>query len=422
MIKKEYPQLGECCWEERLPNGLTIRVVPKAGFARKYAFFAVDYGSIDTHFVQNGRALTTPDGVAHYLEHKMFDMPDGDATQAFSKAGGSPNAFTSYDMTAYYFDCTENFEENLKILTQMVFTPHFTQQSVDKERGIIEQEIRMYEDSPDYRASENLFGALFDRHPVRVPIAGTVESIQKITPEILYQCHQAFYAPSNMILCVAGDVQPQRVIDIVVPLLMHEPGAAVIRDYGAPEPLDKAPQQVTARMDIAMPKFDIGFRCAAPDRGERAMETEMIGDLAAEILMGESSPLYVRLYEAGKIDASFGAGYESSKGVSMLAAGGDSNVPEEILEEILAEAEKIGREGFDLVRFERLKRSSLGRRTRDLDSFESLCYRMCAYFFEGVDYFEFPRIYAQVTARQVQEFIQQTVRRERMAVSIIYPT
>lgn len=421
MIQKEYPQLGECCWEERLPNGLTIRVVPKAGFARKYAFFATDYGAIDTCFVMDGQQVATPDGVAHYLEHKMFDMPDGDAMQAFSKAGGSPNAFTSYDMTAYYFDCTENFDENLKILTQMVFTPYFTQQSVDKERGIIAQEIRMYDDSADSRASERLFAALFQHHPIRVPIAGTVESIQNITPQMLYQCHKTFYDPVNMMLCVVGDVQPQQVVEIVSKLSPQTSCGVTKRDYGAPEALERQSEHVTMQMDIAMPKFDIGFRCAPPAHGEQAMELELIGDLAAEILMGESSPLYVRLYEAGKIDDSFGAGYENSKGVSMLTVGGDSEVPEEVLEEILAEAEKIGREGFELTRFERLKKSAIGRRTRDLDSFESICYRMCAYFFEGVDYLEFPRIYARVTAQQVQEFIRETVRRERMAVSTIYP-
>ena len=177
----EVPRLGERCLEHRLPNGLTIRVVPKPGFARKYAFFAVNYGSIDTKFTLEGREIRTPDGVAHYLEHKMFDLPDGDAMERFAAAGASPNAFTSYDMTAYYFSCTDRFQENFRTLLDMVAEPYFTEASVNKERGIIGQEIRMYEDSADSRLYENLFSAMFRHHPIRVPIAGTVESIADIT-------------------------------------------------------------------------------------------------------------------------------------------------------------------------------------------------------------------------------------------------
>lgn len=420
MIRKEYPQLREVYWEEVLPNGLRIRIVPKPDFARKYAFFATNFGAIDTRFTVDGQRVTVPDGIAHYLEHKMFDMPQGDAMQEFARCGGNPNAFTSYDLTAYYFDCTENFEENLKILTQMVFMPYFTQASVDKERGIIAQEIRMYDDNADSRASERLFAALFQHHPVRVPIAGTVQSIQDITPQMLYQCHKTFYDPSNMMLCVVGDVVPQRVVELVAKLAPESVGQTVVCDYGAPEKLERPSQSVQMQMDISMPKFDIGFRCQPP--GSDALQSELIGDLAAEILMGESSPLYGRLYKAGKIDDSFGAGYESTKGVAMLTVDGDSDVPQEVLAEILKEAERVGAEGFDLARFERLKKSAIGRRMRSLDSFEGICYQMCAHFFEGVDYFAFPYSYAGVTPQQVQAFLRQTVRADRMAISMIYPT
>jgi len=173
----EIPRLGERCYEAVLPNGLTVRVVPKPGFSRKYALIAADYGSVDTAFRLGGRYVRSPDGVAHYLEHKMFDTKHGDAMEQFAACGASPNAFTSYDMTAYYFNCTENFEENFRILMEMVAEPYFTEESVEKERDIIAQEIRMYEDTPDSCLFENLFAAMFRHHPVRVPIAGTVESI-----------------------------------------------------------------------------------------------------------------------------------------------------------------------------------------------------------------------------------------------------
>ena len=298
--------------------------MPKPGFARRYAFLGVDFGSIDTAFTRNGRKLRMPDGIAHYLEHKMFDLPDGNAMNLFAAHGGSPNAFTSYSMTAYYFDCTENFEENLKILLRMVTTPYFTEESVEKERGIIGQEIRMYEDSAESQVYEDLFRCMFREHPVRVPIAGTVQSVGEITAQSLYDCHAAFYRPANMILCVAGDVDPERVAAIAEELVPPETGALPERDYGAPEQMQCPCPRKERVMEVSMPTFALGFKCPPPEPGFEAMRREIIGDIAAEILTGESSPLYQRLYEAGLIDAGFSAGYESVKEACLLSASGDS--------------------------------------------------------------------------------------------------
>ena len=206
MIRKDFPKLGEHYFEERLPNGLLVRVMEKPGFAKRYAFVAADYGSIDAEFFLNGKKYVTPQGVAHYLEHKMFDLPEGNAMQEFAKYAGANNAFTSYTMTAYYVECTEHLEENFEILLRMVTTGYFTDESVQKERGIIAQEIKMYEDSADSAVMENLFRIMYQNHPVRNNIAGTVESIEDITADTLKLCHDAFYDPSNLIVCVIGDV------------------------------------------------------------------------------------------------------------------------------------------------------------------------------------------------------------------------
>lgn len=417
----DYPKIGEGYYEERLPDGLRVRVVKKPGFARKYAFLAVDFGSIDTKFTVDGKALRVPDGIAHYLEHKMFDLPDENAMNLFAAHGGSPNAFTSYAMTAYYFSCTEQFAENLRVLLRMVFTPWFTDESVEKERGIIAQEIRMYEDSAESRVGEDLFGALFAEHPVRVPIAGSVESIGDITAEMLYACHRAFYCPSNMLLCVVGDVDADEVCALAREMAHGTQQALPVRDYGAAETMLPVRAKTERRMEVSMPTFSVGFKCAPPKAGMETMRREIIGDLAAEILIGESSPLYQRLYEEGLIDADFSAGYESVKDACLFSAGGDSKDPEAVLAAMLEEAERIGREGFDTALFERLKKSALGRRTRDLDSFESICYRICAYSFDGADYFRFPEAYASVTPEDVQRFLLETIRPERAAISIVRP-
>jgi len=417
----EFPPIGERYYAGKLKNGLPVRVVPKPEFARTYAFFAADYGSIDTKFTRGGRTVTTPDGVAHYLEHKLFDMPDGNAMQQFSRMGGSPNAFTGYSMTAYYVECTERPYENLELLLRLVSTPYFTDESVEKERGIIGQEIRMYEDSADSRLYENLFAVLYGRHPVRVPIAGSLESIAKITPELLYECHRAFYTPANMILCVAGPVEPEKVFDLAGRTLPEATGTVPARDYGAPEPMTGHSPRIETAMEVSMPGFSIGFKSEPPEEGAETLRRELLGDLAAEILVGESSPLYTRLYEEGLIDCDFSAGYEGLRGVSLLSMGGDSRDPDAVMEAVLREAGRIGREGVDPALFERLKKSAFGRRVRELDSFDNICYRMCQSCFEGAEYYDFPALYRTIGMDETAEYLRRTVRPERAAISVVRP-
>jgi len=422
MKRKEYTGLGELVYEAVLSSGLQTRVVVKSGFSKAYAFLAVDYGSIDTDYSVNGTAVSTPKGVAHYLEHKMFDLPDGNAMQLFAKYGGSPNAFTSYDMTAYYVECTENVKENLELLLRMVTTPFYTKESVDKEQGIIAQEIQMYEDSAESKVFENLFENLYASHPIRWPIAGTVESIRKITAETLYECHRTFYTPENMMLVVVGDVNPSMIMETAERVVSAGEKQTVLRNYGSPETMLPSCTESECSMEIAMPTFAIGFKSEPAAFGIDSMRQEIVGDLAAEILAGESSLLYESMYEKNLIDSAFSIGYEGLKQASALTAGGDSLEPQAVLDALLEEAQRIGRDGLDEDLFYRLKKSSIGRRIRNLDSFESICYRICAYHFEGVDYFEFPEIYHTVTPEETADFLRRTVVKERAAISVIRPT
>lgn len=421
MKKLEFPRLGEVCYEERLPSGLLLRIIPKRGFAKKYAFLGVNFGSIDTSFSVSGKKHRVPDGIAHYLEHKMFDLPEGSAMNLFADHGGSPNAFTSYDMTAYYFSCTEQFEENLRILLKMVLTPWFTEESVEKERGIIAQEIEMYRDSADSQVYEDLFSDVFASHPVRVPIAGSVESIGKITAQMLYDCYDAFYQPSNMMLCIAGDVDVEKTADLVRELTPKNERPVPVRDYGIPEEMSCTRARSSRTMSVSMPTFCLGFKCEDPGRGDELMRAEIIGDLAAEIVCGEASPLYSRLYENGLIDSEFSAGFESVKDACLLSVTGDSRDPEAVYEAIVEEADRIRREGFEKSQFDRLMKSALGRRTRALDGFESVCFRSCAYHFDGAEYFRFPEVYASVTADEVRKFIEKVICPQRAAMAVIAP-
>lgn len=421
MEKHVYPALSEEIFWRTLPNGLPVAVIPRPGFTKKLAYFVTDYGAIHTEFSLNGEEITAPAGVAHYLEHKMFDLPDRDVMAEFAAMGASPNAFTSYDLTAYYFSCTENFEDCLDLLLEYVSTPYFTEQSVQKEQGIIGQEIDMNADNPDTIVFENLMKAMYRTHPIRVPILGSRKSIGEITPEILYACHKAFYRPGNMLLCVVGDVDPEKVCQIAQNRLQQEDIQKVRccqtweEDMTCPETL------VEARMEVAMPTFQLGFKCEAPEKGDEAVLCEAVGDLAAEALFGESSPLYLRLYEQGLIDGSFGGGFETVDGMAMLTASGDSEDPIAVRDAILQQAQRIAREGISQENFLRMKRSAMGRRIRGLDSFDSIAFRICAYHFSDFAYFRFPEIYRQVEAKQLQEFLNRVVTRQRSCLSVIYP-
>ena len=421
MKREYYPELGETLYRQVLPNGLTVLVVPRPGFTKKLAYFVTDYGSVHTEFTLDGQKHSAPAGVAHYLEHKLFDLPGRDVTAEFAALGATPNAFTSYDMTAYYFSGTENFEACLSLLLEFVSTPYFTEESVSKEQGIIGQEIDMTADSPDTRIFELLMESMYRTHPIRVPILGTRETIAKITPQVLHDCHRAFYSPANMLLCVVGDVDPERVEQIALSALPQQPGPTVTRDRQWQEDMTCPGDTVTARMEVAMPMFQLGFKAESLPRGEAAIRQEIVGDLAAEALFGESSELYMRLYEQGLIDSSFGGGFETIDGMAMLTCSGDSADASAVRQAILAQAQHLARQGIEDREFARMKRSAMGRRIRALDSFDSTCFRLCAYHISGFDYFRFPAVYRAVEKQELQEFLRRVVTPQRCAMAVIEP-
>ena len=374
-----YDKVGEKLYHQVLENGLNVFVSPKPGYQKGYAFFATNYGGMDTRFCLGDEWKQTPEGVAHYLEHKMFDTKEGNALQELAANGASPNAFTSSAITGYYFESTQRFEENLKTLLSFVSIPWFTQESVDKEQGIIGQEIGMIEDDPDWKVFNNLLGALYRNHPIRTSVAGSVESISHITAETLYDCHKAFYDPANMVLCVAGDVDPE------------EP-ACEVRIHAEPEP-----RVVEEAMDVSQ------------------------GKLALECLLGNSTPLYARLYGQGLINSGFYYGYESYPGVAFLVAGGESKDPGAVRQAVWDEAARIGREGIDPALWRRVKKGVYGGKVRGLNSFDSLCIGQARAFFAGYCSLDFARLFDVVTKEEAEDMIVRWTVRERTALSVIRP-
>ena len=422
MTRIDYPELDETLYQEVLPNGLTVCVVPRKGFTKRLAYFVTDYGSIHTQYSLDGKNHQAPAGVAHYLEHKMFDLPGNrDVSAEFAALGASTNAFTSYDMTAYYFSCTENFDECLRLLLEFVSTPYFTEESVEKERGIIDQEIGMNLDSPDTVVFEELTRCLYHTHPIRSPILGTRETIREITPDTLRLIHRAFYTPGNMMLCVLGDVEPEAVAELARQRLGTEyrPPA----EKREPKEADAFPLRRLTRkkLEVPMPTFCMAFKGSPFGRGEQAIRRELAAELAAEALFGESSELYLRLYDAGLIDSSFGGGFETLDGCAMLLCSGDSRDPEAVARAVLEQAGKLVEQGICQEDFLRLKRGSLGRRIRGLDSFDSTCFRLCAYHFSDFDYFRFPEVFREITPEETLALLRETCTEENWAISILEP-
>lgn len=421
MNRTQFPRLGETCFETELDNGLTICVIPRPGYLKSYAFFATGYGSMNLRFRTEDGWQDSPAGVAHFLEHKMFDTKAGNALQILTANGASPNAFTMADMTGYYFECTEGFAENLRTLLSFVSQPYFTQESVAKEQGIIGQEIQMIEDNPDWRLYQNLLRALYLNNPLRIPLAGSKNSIAEITADTLYQCHRAFYHPGNMVLCVVGDVDPEQVAAMAQDVLPQERRDRAEKDLGAPEPDAPAERQITEVMAVSSPNFLLGLKARPHPAGEEDLRLQLLGDLAGDILAGESSPLYAKLYSEGLIDKSFLVSYESSPGTAFLMMGGESKQVEPVTEAILDEGARLRREGVNPDLFRRCKKAAYGSRVRALNSMDHVGIRLAAGKLKRYHYYRFADLYDTIALEDIQAFLDGLIRQDCAALSVVTP-
>ena len=351
----------------------------------------------------------------------MFDMPDFNAMQAFADLGASPNAFTSNAMTGYYFSTTNEFQKCLELLLQFVCTPYFTEESVQKERGIIGQEIHMIEDDPDSRCYLELNQALFQNHPIRISIAGSVESIAEITPDTLYDCYHAFYRPNNMVLTVVGNFNPEEVVRTAERLLPQENGECVVANMGCPEPPEVVKARVETPMEVGIPSFLIGYKCASPGDGLEGMINEYCGELAADLLAGPSSDLYAKLYEEGLIDKQFYTNYSCSRGAAVLSFGGKSQNPDKVAERISERVRQMIQEGIDLEYFQRRKKAGFGSVVRMFDSFENVCVQLADCFFKGENPYQLPEVFDRLTPEAVLTFLERNLTDWARSVSVISP-
>lgn len=422
MQTKQYETLSETLITEQLTNGLKINIVPRPDFSKTYAMFATNYGGADRRFKLAGEWMDTPAGVAHFLEHKMFDMPDGNnALNILSSNGASPNAFTSSGMTAYYFESTNMFYENLRVLLSFVSTPYFTAESVQKEQGIIGQEIRMVEDSPGYVVYNNLLRCLYTSNPVRDSVAGTVESIARITDQTLNHCHRVFYNPSNMTLAVVGNVDPIKVIQMAGEILPTQAGEVPERDYGGKESGIPNEKEISAAMEVSAPQFLFGSAILPSDAGTARLKQMLTGEIALRYLMGHSSPFYTDLYAQGLLNSSFEFELDYTAGTAMLIAGGESRDVNTVMSVLNSHVQKLNESGIDSVRFENAKKAHYGGELRALGSFSALAQGLCNGAFSGfcpLDAFE---VINDISEKDVCDFILENLSEKRLALSIINP-
>ncbi|HBH0004208.1 TPA: insulinase family protein, partial [Clostridioides difficile] len=366
--------LKEEVYYEKLQNGLDVYFMPKRGFMKKYAILATNYGSNDLEFVPIGedKKIRVNEGIAHFLEHKMFEQPDGgDAFDKFSKLGVNANAFTNFTMTAYLFSATENFYESLEHLIDYVQTPYFTDENVEKEKGIIAQEIKMYNDDPDWNVYFNCLKAMYVNYPARIDIAGTVDSIYKITKEELYKCYNTFYNPGNMALFVVGDLDVEKVIDVTKKSNNYKVDklSKSIERFYPEEPEGVKEKEVIEKFPISMPMFNIGFKDSNVGlKGKELLRKEIVTDILVGMLFKKGSKLYEDLYMQGLINENFGAGFSSQVDYAFSIIAGDSKEPKKVKEIILDYIEKSKKEGLSKEEFERTKKKKIGSFIKCFDS------------------------------------------------------
>lgn len=419
-MSKVWTALRERMEERTLENGLRVCYLPKEGFSKTFAILATNFGSVDASFTIDGERHDTPAGVAHFLEHKMFEDEDGNALQKFARTGASPNAFTSHTMTAYHFSCTDRFEENLEILLKFVFTPYFTEENVTKERGIIGQEIGMMDDTPSWRLFCGLLEGLYRSHPVRVPIAGSVESIAQITPEVLYTCHRAFYSPKNMALIVCGTADFDEICRMAAQFSPAEAPEIGERHYGDRR---EAVNELTVerRMAVSRPQFLLGFKDTPLAAGESRLRRALLGELAVRILCGDTAPLYAELYGKRLIGRDFDTDYMLFPEGAAAILGGESRDPEAAREAIERETARLAREGVEQALFDRMKKALYGLWLRVLDVPEAYARQQAAAMFAGEDYADFAAMCDTISPQDVQAVYARWAQRDRSSMSVIRP-
>ena len=421
----ENSKVKEKLYVEKLENGLTVMIMPKKNIQKKYMIWATNFGSIDNKFIApNDKEETNiPDGVAHFLEHKMFEQQNGtNSLDTLTALGVNANAYTTTDHTCYLFECTDNFYPAMDELMDYVQNPYFTDQNVEKEKGIIGQEIQMYDDYPSWAVYMNAMKCMYKNNPIIIDIAGSIESISKIDKEVLYKCYNTFYHPSNMVMCFAGDFEPEALIQEVKKRLKPTEKHGEIKRIYPEEPEQIVKKENTQNMEVSMPIFVIGIKDVIDNKNctsSSIVKKHIAIEILLNMLIGKSSKLYKELYEAELITGEPYLEYEFSKQYAHVSITGQSNNPKKVLEKFETEIKKMKENDIDLAHFQRVKNMIYGNYVKEYDDVAEICRMFVGDYMKGINSFEYIEEYEQVTPEYTKQVLEEVFKEDKTVLSIV---
>ena len=414
--------IKEKAYIEKLENGLTVIIIPKNNTNKKYIIWGTHFGSIDNKFIvpDTGEEVSIPDGVAHFLEHKMFEQQNGtNSLDTLMALGLDANAYTTNDHTAYLFECTDNFYEGLDELMDYVQNPYFTDQNVEKEKNIIAQEIKMYDDDPAWQLYMGTMECLYKENPVKIDIAGTVESISKITPDVLYKCYNTFYHPSNMVLTVCGDFNPENLLEEIKKRLVKKESVGEIKRL-YPEKENKINKEMSEKkMGVSTPIFMIGYQDSEL-QSKDIVKKHIAIEILLNMLLGESSDLYKELYDNGILLAKPDLEYEFSQTYAHILISGQSKDSKTIYSKLKEKVNEYKNSGLNDEHFERIKKKIYGDYVTEYNSVANIARMFMADKFKGINSFDYIEEFKTVNKKYVQEVLNSVFKDERMVISIVY--
>lgn len=421
----ENSKVKEKLYVEKLENGLTVMIMPKKNIQKKYMIWATNFGSIDNKFIApNDKEETNiPDGVAHFLEHKMFEQQNGtNSLDTLTALGVNANAYTTTDHTCYLFECTDNFYPAMDELMDYVQNPYFTDQNVEKEKGIIGQEIQMYDDYPSWAVYMNAMKCMYKNNPIIIDIAGSIESISKIDKEVLYKCYNTFYHPSNMVMCFAGEFEPEALIEEVKKRLKPTEKHGEIKRIYPEEPEQIVKKENTQNMEVSMPIFVIGIKDVIDNKNSTSssiVKKHIAIEILLNMLIGKSSKLYKELYEAELITGEPYLDYEFSKQYAHVSITGQSNDPKKVLEKFEAEIKQMKENDIDSAHFQRVKNMIYGNYVKEYDDVAEICRMFVGDYMKGINSFEYIEEYEQVTPEYTKQVLEEVFKEDKTVLSIV---
>ena len=414
-------KIKEKLYIEKLQNGLTVMIIPKKDVRKKYVIWGTNYGSNDYKFVVPGENNETevPKGVAHFLEHKLFEQENGvNSLDALTALGVNANAYTTNDHTAYLFECTDNFYEALDELMDYVQHPYFTDENVEKEKGIIGQEIMMYDDYPEWKVYLNTLEAMYHNHPVKLDITGTIETISHIDKEILYKCYNTFYNPSNMALVVCGDFNPEELLEEIKKRLINNKANGEIRRIYPEEPESIVKEKIEQNMEVSIPLFTIGIKDTSKDDNGKVKKHIAI-EILLNMIIGKSSNLYKDLYDNGIIYGVPSLDYEFSKGYAHIVISGQAKDPELVYEKIKLEINKIKENGINKEDFERIKKMIYGDYVKEYNEVADIARMFLADYFKGINSFDYLEEIETINEQYTESILKNLFDEEKMVISVV---